>query len=148
VPPVEVYEALQRGTIDYSFLNAGNIQQYRLHEPGKYSCGPITAISGHNIVIGKRTWARLPADIQAIFMEEAKAAHQRYLEWIDEFEGAAVRNLIAGGAEFKPFPAEELAKWKAAAPDLLKAWEENMASRGQGETAAKVAARWRELTAR
>lgn len=146
VPPVEVYEALQRGTIDYSFLNAGNIQQYRLHEPGRYSCGPITAITGHNIVIGKRTWERLPADIQEIFMEEAKAAQARYLEWLGDFESTAVSNLKADGAEFKPFPAEELAKWREAAPDLLKAWEENMAGRGQGETAAAVAARWRELT--
>ena len=60
VRPVEVYEALQRGTIDYSFLNAGNIQQYKLYEPGKYSCGPIMAITGHNIVIGKNTWNKLP----------------------------------------------------------------------------------------
>jgi TRAP-type C4-dicarboxylate transport system substrate-binding protein len=144
---VEVYEALQRGTIDYSFLNAGNIEQYRLYEPGKYSCGTIMAITGHNIVIGKRTWDRLPEDIQTIFMETAAETQQEYLEWINDFQKRTVENIKAAGGEFIEFPAEELAKWKETAPDLLTQWEDDLTARGHGETASKVAARWRELTA-
>jgi len=148
VQPVEVYEALQRGTIDYSFLNPGNIQQYKLYEVGKYSCGPIMAITGHNIVIGKRTWDKLPKDIQEIFLDQAKKSHQEYLSWLDGFEADARRNIEAAGGVFKPFPQAELAKWKAAAPDLLKAWEEDVTAKGFGDMASKVAARWRELTAK
>lgn len=147
VQPVEVYEALQRGTIDYSFLNPGNIEQYKLYEVGKYNCGPIMAITGHNIVIGKPTWNKLPEDIQQIFLEEAEKSHQAYLEWLDSFEAKAKSNIEAAGGVFKTFPADELAKWKAAAPDLLKAWEEEVTARGHGEMAKKVAAKWREWTA-
>jgi len=147
VPVIEVYEALQRGTIDYSFLNGGNIEQYRLYEPGKFSCGPITAITGHNIVMGKRTWERLPEDIQEIFLDQAAKTRQDYLDWMTEFEKRTIENIKAAGGEFIEFPPEELAKWKEAAPDLLTAWEEELKGRGQGETASKVAARWRELTA-
>ena len=147
VRPVEVYEALQRGTIDYSFLNAGNIQQYKLYEPGKYSCGPIMAITGHNIMIGKRTWNKLPKDIQEIFLDQAKKSHQDYLNWLETFEGNAVKNIQSKGGVVKQFPAAELAKWKAAAPDLLKAWEDELKAKGQGDMASKVAKRWRELTA-
>ena len=147
VRPVEVYEALQRGTIDYSFLNAGNIQQYKLYEPGKYSCGPIMAITGHNVVIGKRTWDKLPKDIQEIFTDQAKKTHQEYLAWLDTFESQAVRNIQAAGGVVKPFPPAELAKWKAAAPDLLRAWEKDMEAKGQGDMGRRVAKRWRELTA-
>ncbi len=145
--PVEVYEALQRGTIDYSFLNPGNIQQYRLYEPGKYSCGPIMAITGHNITIGKPTWNKLPKDIQEIFVDQAKKSHQEYLEWLGTFETEAMRKIEAAGGVFKPFPPEELAKWKAAAPDLLEAWVKEMEKKGYGDTARRVAKRWRELTA-
>lgn len=147
VLPVEVYEALQRGTIDYSFLNPGNIQQYKLYEPGKYNCGPLMAITGHNIVISKRTWAKLPKDIQDILLDQAAKSHQEYLAWLDGFEAAAVKNIEAAGGVFKTFPPAELAKWKAAAPDFLKAWEEEMAAKGHGEIAKRVAARWREWTA-
>lgn len=146
VQPVEVYEALQRGTIDYSFLNPGNIEQYKLYEVGKYSCGTIMAITGHNIVIGKRTWAKLPKDIQEIFLDQAKASQKEYLSWLESFKSKAIHNIEAAGGVFKPFPPEELAKWKAAAPDLLKAWEDDVAARGF-DVAHKVAARWRELTA-
>lgn len=144
---VEVYEALQRGTIDYSFLNAGNIEQYKLYEPGKFSCGTIMAITGHNIVVGKPTWDRLPKDIQEIFLDQAKKTQQDYLEWLKDFQTRTVENIKAAGGEFIEFPEEELAKWKEAAPDLLGQWVEDMEGRGQGEMAQKVAARWRELTA-
>lgn len=146
--PVEVYEALQRGTIDYSFLNAGGIQHTRLYEVGKYNCGPIMAITGHNITIGKRTWARLPKDIQEIFEDEARKTQQEYLAWLDRFETKAMRAIEAAGGVFKPFPATELAKWKTAAPDLLEAWVKEMEAKGSGDLARRVANRWRQLTAR
>jgi TRAP-type C4-dicarboxylate transport system substrate-binding protein len=147
VLPVEVYEALQRGTIDYSFLNPGNIQQYRLYEPGKYSCGPIMAITGHNIVIGKPTWKKLPKDIREIFDDQAKKSHQEYLDWLSKFEAQAMKNIEAQGGVFKKFPPGELAKWKAATPDLLAAWVKEMEKKGYGDSARRVAKRWRELTA-
>src|SRR3546814_7178024 len=31
----EIYEALQRGSLDYSFINPGNILANKLYEPGK-----------------------------------------------------------------------------------------------------------------
>jgi TRAP-type C4-dicarboxylate transport system substrate-binding protein len=145
VRPVEVYEALQRGTIDYSFLNAGNIQQYKLYEPGKYSCGPIMAITGHNIVIGKNTWKKLPKDIQDIFLDQAKKTHAEYLAWLTDFEASAVENIKKAGGVFKQFPASELSKWKSMAPQFLQAWQDDVTKRGQGEMAKKVADRWREL---
>ena len=120
VQPTEVYEALQRGTIDYSFLNAGNIESLRLYEPGKYNCGPVMVITGHLIVIGKRTWDKLPAD--------------------------SIAKIEEGGGEFKEFPAAELAKWKAATPDLLAEWAESLKSRGMGDQAKEVESAWREWT--
>ena len=146
VRPVEVYEALQRGTIDYSFLNAGNIQQYKLYEPGKYSCGTIMSITGHNIVIGKKTWAKLPKDIQEIFIDQGKKSHADYLAWLSDFESQAVKNIEKAGGVIKQFPASELAKWKSLAPDVLDGWVKDMEKRGQGDMAKQVATSWREWT--
>jgi TRAP-type C4-dicarboxylate transport system substrate-binding protein len=146
VTPPAIYEALQRGNLDYSLINAGNIQQYKLHEVGKYHCGPVLAITGHNITIGKRTWSRLPADIQKIFLDQARETQQEYLAWLGDFENAAVRNIKAQGGVFTAFPAAELKKWKAASPDFLAQWEKATAeATGDAETPRKVAARWREL---
>ncbi len=143
VRPTEVYEALQRGTIDYSFLNVGNVESLRLYEPGKYNCGTVMTIAGHLIVIGKRSWEKLPADVQDIFMDQARKSQRDYLDWLETGTAASIAKIEKAGGVFKEFPATELAKWMDATPDLLKGWEESMAGRGLGEQAGQVAAAWR-----
>lgn len=144
----EIYEALQRGTLDYSFINPGNILANKLYEPGKFSCGPIMSIAGHLIVIGNRSWDRLPKDVQAIMLEEAAKAQQAYIPFLDEIENDAIKQITAAGGVFKPFKAEEMAKWKKASPDLLQAWVDDLKAKGQGDEAAAAAKRWRELTSK
>ncbi|MEQ8398878.1 C4-dicarboxylate TRAP transporter substrate-binding protein [Thalassobaculum sp.] len=143
----DIYEALQRGSLDYSFLNPGNIEANKLYEPGKYSCGPIMSIAGHLIVIGNRTWDRLPKDIQDIFIDQAAKSQAEYIPFLDTIEGEAMEKIKAGGGVFKPFPAAEMAKWRKASPDLLAAWVKGMEADGRGAEAEAVAKRWRELTA-
>lgn len=140
----EVYEALQRGTLDYSFLNRGNILSNRLYEVGEYSCGPVMSITGHLIVIGQRTWDKLPEDIQQIISEEAAKANKRYIDVIDTLETEAGAEIEARGGVIKKFPEDELERWKEMAPDLLQQWVETMAERGLGEQAEEVAAFWRD----
>ena len=148
VPPVGVYEAIKNGNIDYSFINAGNIQSLKLNEVAKNHCGPVLAISGHNITISKRTWDRLPADVQKIFLDQSRETMAEYLAWVGDFEAKAVSNLKAQGAVFIPFPAAELKKWRSMTPDFLGEWEKaTAAATGDAETPKKVAARWRQLLA-
>lgn len=148
VAPTAIYEGLQHRNIDFSFINAGNIQQYKLFEVGKHNCGTVMAITGHNITIGKRTWARLPPDIQQIMVEEGRQTMKDYIAWVDDFEAKAVANIKAAGGTFTAFPPDELKKWRAAAPDFLAEWEKATAqATGDAETPKKVAARWRQLIA-
>lgn len=148
VDATAIYEALQHNNIDYSFINAGNIQTLRLVEVAKNNCGPVMAFTGHNVTIGKRTWAKLPPDIQKMFLDQSQATQKEYLTWVGQFEAAAVRDIKSKGGVFHEIPAAELKKWKAALPDLLGDWEKaTAAATGDAETARKVAARWRTLTA-
>ncbi len=143
----DIYEALQRGTLDYSFINAGNILATKIYEPGKYSCGPIMSIAGHLIVIGNRSWDKLPKDIQEIFIDQAAKSQAEYIPFLDKIESDSKAEIEAKGGVFKEFPKAEMAKWRAAAPDGLAGWVEDMKSKGLGDEAAAVAKRWREMTA-
>jgi TRAP-type transport system periplasmic protein len=146
VAPTEIYEALQRGTLDYSFINAGNMQTFKLVEVAKQHCGPVMAITGHNITISSRTWKRLPKDIQQVFRDQSAKTAEDYLAWVGDFESKAADGMKKQGANFKPFPAAELKKWRSTAPDFLAAWEKDTAAATKdAETPKKVAARWREL---
>jgi TRAP-type C4-dicarboxylate transport system substrate-binding protein len=149
VAPTDIYEALQHGTLDYSFINPGNIQSFRLVEVGKHHCGPVMAITGHNVTISKRTWGRLPKEIQQVFRDQSAKTMDDYLAWVGDFESKAVANIKEKGGTFKPFPAAELKKWKSESPDFLAQWEKDTAAATKdAETPKKVAARWRQLLAK
>jgi len=141
----EMYEAVQRGVIDYANADIGNIASLKLYEVGKHICGPIMTFSGHMMTIGERTWNRLPKEYQTIIMDEAAATQQRYLDWVDQNDQKALKTINDAGIQITPFNSEEMAKWKAATPDLIQNWVDDMAKRGKGDQAAKIAARWRDL---
>ena len=148
VAPTDIYEALQHGTLDYSFINPGNSVAFKLAEVGKNNCGPVMAITGHNVTMSKRTWARLPKDIQQAFRDQSAKTADDYLAWVGQYEAKAVETMKSQGAVFKPFPADELKKWRSTAPDFLAEWEKQTAAATK-DTAMpkKVAARWRQLLA-
>ncbi len=135
----DIYEGLERGSLDYSFINRGNVLSNRLYEPGKYSCGPIMAIAGHLIVINNDKWAAISEEDRAIMLEEAKIASGEYIDNIEAAEEAAGAEIIAGGGEIKAFPASELDIWKEKAPNFLQNWVDDMESRGLGEQAEATA---------
>lgn len=144
----DVYEALQRGSLDYSFLNRGNVLAYKLYEVGKYSCGPVMNIAGHLIVISERAFNGLSEGDQKIMMEEATKAGQAYIDNIEKLEDDAGVAIEAAGGVVKEFPEAELDKWKGIAPDGLQAWVDDMDTRGMGDMAKEVAAYWREETSK
>lgn len=140
----DVYEALQRGSLDYSFLNRGNVLAYKLYEVGQYSCGPVMSIAGHLIVISERAFNGISEADQQVILEESAKAGEAYIANIEKLEDDAEAGITAAGGTVKEFPDAELAKWKETAPDLLQSWVDDMTSRGMGEQAEEVAAYWRE----
>ncbi len=148
VAPTDIYEALQHGTLDYSFINPGNSVAYKLVEVGKNQCGPVMAITGHNVTMSKRTWTRLPKNIQQVFLDQSAKTAKDYLAWVGDYEAKAAATMKSQGGNFVRFPPEELKKWRSAAPDFLAQWEKDTAAATKdAATPKKVAARWRQLLA-
>ena len=69
----ELYEALQRGTVDYVSIPTTHTRTLKLSEVGKHACGPIFMLAmGHTTAINLDTWKKLPADIQKTILELAR----------------------------------------------------------------------------
>ncbi len=145
IPVIEIYEAIQRGALDYSFLNLGNVVTNRVHEAGKYTCGPLMTMGGHLTVIAKRSWDRLPEEYQQIITEEALKAQQQYPDWLEKSDKKMIETIRASGAVVKPFDQAELDAWKKQTPDMLQDWVDEMKKFGEGDSAQRIADRWREL---
>ena len=100
------------------------------------------SISGHLVVINEDMWNGISAGDQAIMLEEATIAGKTYMDNIEKAEEAAGVAIVEAGGQIIEFPASELAKWKAAAPDLLGDWVVNMDGRGMGDQAREVQDYW------
>ena len=142
VGTTDIYEALERGTLDYSFLSRGVIASNRWYEVAKFNCGPVMSIAGHIIVMGTRTWDKLPEDIQEVILEVAAETQPEYINWSNAYEVAAMGRIEEGGGRFSEIPSDEMAKWKTAAPDFLEEWVNEMSERGLGEEARSVSDFW------
>ena len=75
----------------------------------------------------------------------AEKAGRAYIDDIEKAEAAAGEAMAAAGAEIKPMQEGEMAKWYAAAPDMLQTWVDARAAEGEGERAQEVADFWRNM---
>jgi TRAP-type C4-dicarboxylate transport system substrate-binding protein len=110
--PIDVYELLQKGTVDATVQSLGKYYEAKLWEVCKYitNCEFISASAVSTI--NKDVWNKLPKDIQDIILDEAKKSEAEvnrltlkiYYTYLDELN----KNM-----EVYNLPAAERAKWQA-----------------------------------
>jgi TRAP-type mannitol/chloroaromatic compound transport system substrate-binding protein len=114
----DIYPALEKGTLDAAEwvgpyddekLGFQKVAQYYYY-PGWWEGGPML----HNFVnIGK--WNELPKNYQAIVYAASHIANTMMMARYDAGNPAALRRLVAGGAQLRPFPQPVMeACYKAA----------------------------------
>ncbi len=142
----ELYEALQRGTVDQVSIPTTHMRTLKLSEVGKFACGTIFMLTmGHTTAINLDSWKRLPPDLQQTVLEVSKDAERFYLEHLKKTERADQEQLKAVGVQFAPLPAEDTAAWKSKVPDFLDVWVKDMKTRGFGAQAEPVAQQIRSI---
>lgn len=144
VLPADLYESLQRGTIDCTPYSLATAVSLKLHEVAKYvTFMNIGAPGGWPILVNERAWEALSADNKKLMTEVAADANKVELTKFAEADAEARKVMKAAGVEFIDFPDQQ--QFEAAAPDFLKDWTARMEKAGKGPEAAKIAQRWREL---
>jgi TRAP-type mannitol/chloroaromatic compound transport system substrate-binding protein len=109
IPGGDIYPALERGTIDAAEwvgpyddekLGLNRVAPYYYY-PGFWEGGPAL-----NFLINLDKWNALPANYQAIVKAAAATANLGMLASYDAKNPAALRSLIAGGAQLKAYPED------------------------------------------
>ncbi|MDP3264402.1 MAG: TRAP transporter substrate-binding protein [Tabrizicola sp.] len=121
IPGGEIYPALERGTIDAAeWVGPYDDEKLGLNKvapfyyyPGFWEGGPTL-----NYMINLAKWNELPPAYQAIVATAAATTNQSMLAKYDAKNPAALRNLIAGGAQLRPYPEEVMVKGFEAANAL------------------------------
>lgn len=142
----ELYEALQRGTVDYVSIPTTHMRTLKLNEVGKHACGPVFMLTmGHTTVVNLDSWKKIPADLQQTILAVARDAERVHLDVLTKAERADQDLLRAAGVQFSPLPAADVAAWKGKTPDFLEAWVKDLRSKGLGPQAEEVAQQIRAI---
>jgi len=109
IPGGDIYPALERGTIDAAEW-VGPYDDEKLgfqkvapfyYYPGFWEGGPTV-----HLMINKAKWEELPKSYKALVEAAASHANMDMLAKYDARNPAALRRLVAGGAQLRPFSQE------------------------------------------
>ncbi len=121
IPGGDIYPSLERGAIDAAEwvgpyddekLGLNKVAPYYYY-PGFWEGGPTL-----NFFINLAKWNELPANYQAIITSAAAMANVGMLANYDAKNPAALRSLVAGGAQLRPYPEDVMLAAFAASNKL------------------------------
>ena len=124
----EVYTGLERGILDAAVSCGGCGAGLRWYEVTDYLVGPIVALGVTYISMNEDRWNEIPADLQAIILEETEAhsAINRALV-TNEWTISGVEDNVAGGMEYIEFSQEiKDALRKASIEQVVPNWVERV----------------------
>lgn len=129
MPSGEVYEALQRGTIDCAMYNNEFSTSRKLHEVAKYwSTVNFGAISGTQLFANRDFMNSLPKETADEVREAGRNAEQAEVAKVSAADEAAAKIAKAAGVKFVEFKDQE--KLEKLIPDTLEMWAEDLIAKG------------------
>lgn len=139
IPPVDMIQAMQSGAMDCTYMFNSAVKAFKVDQVADYGTDiSFGVISAHTLFISKEKWESWPENVRTLFEETAADAEKYGNELIAGDEAKAVGELEAAGMEIVPF--EEMDKLKAAIPDMLDLWVQQMAQTTGKEAEAKEVA--------
>lgn len=148
----ELYQALERGTIDCTQNYTAFVKSYKHYEVASHVTeaymGQFLAYGGG---IALSVFNDMPKDLQDILLEVSDEYMDVYARNQIEFTAQARKDLIAGidgkKVQFHALSEEERARWAKPAEDFTKDWLEKMEKKGVDGQAflaklEKVTAKW------
>lgn len=103
----DIYAALEKGSLDaVEFVGPYDDEKLGFQKVAKYYYFPGWWEGGAmlHMIVNDEKWASLPKQYQAVVNQAASAAGAWMLEKYDSVNPAALKRLIANGAELKAFP--------------------------------------------
>lgn len=126
----EVYQALQTGVVDGTENPPSNLYTQKMHEVQKYVTISNHGYLGYAVLVNKKFWMGLPADIRTILdgcMKDATNYANSIAKKDNDEAMAAVRK--SGRSQIITLTPQERAAWKKA---MDKAHRDNMSRIGAG----------------
>ena len=136
--PGDIYQAVQKGTVDGFVFDWSGMVSFGLQEVTKYLvtypvyCGP------YYLMMNRDSFNELPEDLQNLILEHSGRETSREFAWVFEYdENRGYEACVAAGCEPINLSDEATAEFESYNESLLGAWEEN--NKDKIDTAAYIA---------
>jgi len=123
VPAGEIYQALERGTVDAAeFVGPYDDEKLGFHRvaPFYYYPGFFEAGTQLDLLVNKTAYNALSPKYKAIVNQAATLAHTTMVARYDTLNPPALKRLVAGGTRLLPFPRSVMDAAFRAAHDLYE----------------------------
>ena len=133
----EVYQALQTGVVDGQENTPSNMYTQKMHEVQKYGIVTNHGYIGYAVIVNKKFWDGLPADIRTQ-LDKAMAEATEYANDISQKENDDAMEAMKKSGRitfYTPTPAE-MKQWR----DAAKPVQDEMASRVGKDLIEKIRA--------
>jgi len=131
VPPTEISEQLQKGTIDGAFIDYGGAGiGFKLGGIVKYSTELYAYVTSFAVAMNEDTWKKLPPDLQKLITESVAGKEKEIGEAWDALDGPGKKLLMDGGAEAIKFSAADMAKVRAIGAAVSEATVKELEGKG------------------
>ena len=131
VPPTEISEQLQKGTIDGAFIDYGGAGiAFKLGGTVKFSTELYAYMTSFGLALNEDFWGKLPADLKKLVMDTTTGKEKEVGEAWDSLDGPGKKALMDGGGEAIRLSAAENAKVRRIGADLSEKHIKEMDAKG------------------
>jgi C4-dicarboxylate-binding protein DctP len=123
----EVYQAMQTGVVDGSENPPSNIFTQKMHEVQKHLTTTNHGYIGYAVIVNKKFWDKLPADIRTQLEAAMKEATDYANNIAQQENDQALENIRKSGKTVIYVPTDaERAEWRKALLPVHKAMEDRI----------------------
>ena len=123
----EVYQAMQTGVVDGSENPPSNIFTQKMHEVQKHLTVTNHGYIGYAVIVNKKFWDKLPADIRTQLEGAMKEATDYANNIAQQENDQALENIRKSGKTVIYIPTDaERAEWRKALVPVHKAMEDRI----------------------
>lgn len=141
----EMFEAMERGTIDGVYITPVGGLVWKINETSKYYTDVSLDANVFYYIMNKDSWLALPEDIKQVFMEEAEKQPKYYYDSQLASETGIFNNVFPkNGIEVIHLSAADIGKISEASQPVWETWVK--AREAEGLPGREVLNKWLALT--
>jgi TRAP-type C4-dicarboxylate transport system substrate-binding protein len=131
VPPTEIAEQLQKGTIDGTFIDYGGAGiAFRLGGIVKYSTELYAYVTSFGVGMNEDFWDKLPADLKKLVMDSVTGKEKEVGEAWDALDVPGKKLLMDGGGEAIKLSVAESEKVRKIGAEVSEAKIKELQDKG------------------